>query len=374
MRVARVLRGPLRGLLAVLVAASIALAHSGAHAQAPPETTAPSPTVTAPDRAIAEALFDQGLDALKEKDYDAACPKFAESQRLDPSAGTSFNLARCFQITKRLASAWASFRQSASIARSQGDEAMLQIASRAADKLEPQLPKLVIVVPAAHRVDALRVVRNGSVVNVSLWGAELPVDGGSHVLEVQAPGHHPWSTTVTVPNEPTVVTVEVPALDKAPEPESPELEPPRAASVSSPTNPTLPAVAGEPGSAQRTAAYVIGGIGGATLAVGAGVGIFALVQNEASKDKCGVNVGKSDPDLCNFDGMQLRNEAQRAGGVAVGLLIAGGVVGGVGLTLYLTAPTDVADTDERARRGTAKGRVSLRVRATPGGMALQGRW
>jgi len=371
MRVTRVHRTPSRSVIAVTVVAVVALAHSVAYAQSRPANESPAATIAASDRAVAEALFDQALESMKGGDYAAACAKFAESQRLDPSAGTAFNLARCYQVTKRLASAWASFRQAASIARSQRNEELVQIASQAADVLEPQLAKLSIAVPLKNRVAGQRIARDGWVVNASLWGEALPVDGGTHMIEVRAPGHHPWSTTVTVPNEPIVVTVKVPALVRAPADELPQPQSPPSTSGSFQTLPSSPAYVDESGSTQRTVAYVVGGIGAATVGVGVGVGIWALVQNEASNDHCGEAAGLPHPNDCSAEGKLLRDEAQRAGRAAIGLLVAGGVVGGVGLTLYLTAP---AEADERARRRSATGRVSLRVRATPGGMALQGRW
>src|SRR5262249_55537702 len=47
------------------------------------------------DPAAAEALFRQGRQAMEAKDFATACPKFAESQRLDPAVGTLMNWATC---------------------------------------------------------------------------------------------------------------------------------------------------------------------------------------------------------------------------------------------------------------------------------------
>lgn len=59
---------------------------------------------------VAESLFREGRDAVKKGDYAVACPKFAESQRLDPANGTLLNLALCEEGWGRLADARAHLR------------------------------------------------------------------------------------------------------------------------------------------------------------------------------------------------------------------------------------------------------------------------
>ena len=313
---------------------------------------------------------------MKAKNYALACPKFAESQRLDPSASTAFNLARCYQVTKRLASAWASFRQAASIARSQNNDRVVKIATKAAEALTPQLTKLIIVVPATHRVANQKVFLDGSAMNESMWGSAIPVDSGKHIIEARAPGYQTWSRTMAVPHLPTVVTINIPQLAKRPLPPAPPNGP---ATVAATTLSSQHAKPDQSGNGRQTAGYVVAGIGATALAVGIGVGIHALVQNAASNDHCGAAIGNDDADACFPKGVDLRTQAQSAGGAAIGLLIAGGVVAGVGLTLYLTAPKRAASghaapTDQRARRASRASLLALGVRASPAGVSLHARW
>src|ERR1051325_6285455 len=60
--------------------------------------------------AAAEALFNEAKKAMDAKDYDTACQRFRESNRLDPAVGTLLNLAVCETTRGRVATAWELFR------------------------------------------------------------------------------------------------------------------------------------------------------------------------------------------------------------------------------------------------------------------------
>ncbi len=120
-----------------LLALGLALAPAVARAQ------------SASDQAAATALFKQGRDLMAAGKYADACPKLAESQRLDPGAGTLLNLATCYEKNGQLASAWTTYQDAASAAQKAGEGERVKAARAKVAALEPTLPTLTIVVPAA---------------------------------------------------------------------------------------------------------------------------------------------------------------------------------------------------------------------------------
>src|SRR5580692_3784072 len=91
------------------LAVTLAIA-TPAMAQAPPSAATTDPPTAA-------ELFHQGRAALEEKNYEVACPKFAESQRLAPHVGTLISLAECEEAVGRLARARGYWQQAIDLAR-----------------------------------------------------------------------------------------------------------------------------------------------------------------------------------------------------------------------------------------------------------------
>src|SRR5262245_62252923 len=94
--------------------------------------------------ATAEALFREGTALLDEKRYAEACPKLAESHRLDPATGTLLALAFCHEGEGRLASAWAEFAEVAGRARAEGRTDREHVAREHAANLKPRLARLSV--------------------------------------------------------------------------------------------------------------------------------------------------------------------------------------------------------------------------------------
>lgn len=274
------------------------------------------------DAAAAEALFDEGKRLMSAGQYAAACPKFAESQRLDPGIGTMLWLGDCYAKNGQVASAWATFHEAEALAAKQKDP-RVSVAREEARKLEPRISKLTIDVSAVSDLDGLEIKRDGIVLGNPLWGTPMPTDGGEHTIVASAPGKKEWKTTISVPLERGAITVKIPPLEDAPVVEEP---PP-------PPKPEAPPEDPNKGRGQRIVGLVTAGLGVVGIGVGSYFGLQVGAKNDESKAFCG-----PDPNVCDPPGVELRNEAldfatySTIGFIAGGALLVGGAV------LYFTAP------------------------------------
>ena len=78
---------------------------------------------SAADKAAAQALFDEGKRLMDAGQFAQACPKFADSEKLDPGVGTLLNLGVCYEKNGQTASAWATYKEAASAAANAGEAA-----------------------------------------------------------------------------------------------------------------------------------------------------------------------------------------------------------------------------------------------------------
>jgi hypothetical protein len=277
-------------------------------------TAAQAQSPTAPNdherRAIAEALFDEAKSLMAAERYGEACPKFAESQSVDPAVGTLLNLANCFEKLGRTASAWAEFRAAATAARAKGQYERAEIARRRAAALERVLVRLAIV-PPKDSSEKLEIRQNGQIVGRVSWGVALPVDPGRYVIEASVSGKRAFRTEVDVPNKPgTQVTTIIPQLDDG----------------------------FTAGQLQRGIGIGIGTIGIVSLVAGGALGAQAIRWNSDSATHC--NAGN----VCDEAGVALRRDAVAFGNASTAAFIIGAAAGVGGIVLYATAPKNPPTT------------------------------
>lgn len=310
------------------------------------------------NKVAAEALFEEGRRLIAQKNPAQACPKFAESQHLDPSAATLINLASCYERLGKTASAWATYREAASTAAAMNRPTLVPIAQRHAATLEPELARLVITVPTP--AEGLEIRRDGTVVRAGEWDVAVPVDPGVLRIEATAPRKKKWSASADASEPGKTVTIAVPLLeDGPPEPTPPGVVSPAAVPAMLP--PIVPQPEPQPSrmAPQRTIALVTGGLGVAGLVLGTVFVVNARSKYDDSLAGCPV-----DNNRCTPEGTSLRDDARRNGNIAT---VAYGVAGAAIITavvLWVTAP--------KAERATQSAEV--RVSPAPGGLAMVGRW
>lgn len=282
-----------------------------------PRAAAAQPAAQARTEAVAQALFEEAVALMAEQRFEEACPKLAESQRLDPGGGTVLNLASCLEHLGQLASAYAMYSDALSAAIRDGRRERESIARERLAALPPLLSRLEVRLADPEGSEGIEVELDGVRLASSAWRIPLPIDPGTHSVVARSPGHVSFSQTIEVVTNGDRVFVEVPVL--APTPRPREAPPPARAPSPAPE-----------ASGPRTVAFVSGA---ALLAVGIGAGVGALVAKGESDDGCPTR------DTCTPEGASAMRTASAlawTADVAVGL---GVVALGVGLYLSVRSPS-----------------------------------
>jgi hypothetical protein len=228
----------------------------------------------------AQALFDEARRLVADGRSADACPKFAESQRLDPASGTLMHLGDCYLKTGRIASAWAAFGDAASVASAEGKVERAQTARGVATALEPKVSRLTIRVPDESDAPSLVVQCDGVAVGRAAWGVAMPIDAGAHIVEASAPGRRSRAASVTVGEDAAQVDFAVAPL---------ELEPianvaPAAPAADTKRSPIAATPDGSPLLVKM--AFVAAGVGIAGLGVGTGFGLEARAKWADAERRC----------------------------------------------------------------------------------------
>jgi hypothetical protein len=273
-------------------------------------------TVAAPSRAwaqqvrdesLAERLFEEGRALVGAGRYAEACPKFAESQRLDPAVGTLLNLAQCYEKTNRPASAWAAYKDGAAAAERAGQHERAAGSAARAEALSVSLPYVVVDVP--RPVPGLVVRCAGQEIGSASWGVPIPVDPGPVRIEASAPSRPPWSRAIDAR---TGATANITVPELAP-PVSPSDERPQGRSHA----PVILAFA-------AGAAFLVGG---------AATAVVAIDKNDAAnRDHC-------TPRGCDDEGLRQIDAAKTFAVASQVSFIVGAAGVASGLYLLLRAPT-----------------------------------
>jgi hypothetical protein len=348
------------------VRASLALAFVTLAAASPCRADDAGDDTRVSEQATAQALFDTAKELMAAGSFAEACVKFAESERLDPAAGTQLRLGDCYERTGRLASAWVTYREAAATARRTGRTAWALQGTRRADALRARVPMVTIRVNVDPSLEDLVVLRDGQQVTRPTWGTPIPVDPGPHLIEARARARATWSTEIVV-TEGAHLELEVGPLreDTTGSPPARGREPAGASPGTSSSAIAPGAVTGtvtgtatrpdegavpRRGSTQRAIGLGVGAAGLAAVTTGAIFGLVAILKNDAADRRC----PQSGP-CADAEAVALTDDARSAATVSTVALLGGGAMLALGTVLFVTAP--------RATRA-----ATLR----PGGMGVAG--
>lgn len=291
----------------------------------------------APD-AVAMALFRKGRDLVAQGDWAKGCEKLTQSFARQASASTLLNLARCDEHEGRITSAWTRHHQALPLAERVDDvarrEELVQLVHEGLARLEPRLPKLLVVVHTDAAGMAL-VDEGGRALPI---GEEVPLDPGLHTVTARAPGYREMRSPVVLSEGRTTELVVTLVQETARAEPAPIASPPAPASRPFPW-----------------AGVSMGTLGLAAAAVAVGFGVDAANASHALEARCGADlVCTEDP---SFDPEPLNARKNQSFALAIG-------VGSVGV-IALGAAAWLLFRSSQQTRGGAILPASTR-RSTPG--------
>lgn len=260
---------------------------------------------------IAEQLFHEGQRLLAEGKVHDACAKLSASYELEPGLGTLLNLAVCHEREEKTATAWTEFTEAAARAEHASDAERQQFARSHADALSKSMKRAIIRLDGTPAGTTVKL--DGRELPSAALGVAVPIDPGSHTIEVSAPQKSTYDAQFATGAE-AVTEVRVPALRA--------LETPASAPLPSATAPV--ATESTSGSGRRTAGFIVGGVGVVAVGVAAYFGVHALSLSSTAVDEKNRS-NRTPGDTADANQAQVDHDA------AVKSQLAGFVVGGVGV-------------------------------------------
>jgi hypothetical protein len=303
-----------------------------------------SPTALAQPRGKpADVLFKEGRDAFDKGDYARACPKFAESQKIDPAPGTLLNLAVCEERTGKLVSARQHFTEVLSQLPARDER--VSFVKELLAKVDARVGRLSLTLaPDAPKETEVKDEREGKPVPL---GVELMLDPGEYSFEITAPGRPSDQLRLTLAEGQRDARAVAP------------LPAPVAVTVA----PAKPG-AGDPGMAgrnlRRTLGFAAGGVGVAAFGVAAVTGVVLLGKKGAVDAEC----PEKSPGMrvCSPAGFKLLADARSTPLLPLNTVswILGIAGVGAGVALVLTSGS----------KGAGEPRATAFATALPGGGGL----
>jgi hypothetical protein len=207
----------------------------------------------------------------------------------------------------------------------------------------------ILVPPQLSHQAGLRVRRDGIEVDRTAYDVRIPLNGGTHAIEVTAPGRERWAGVVTLQTEADHKTLQLPDLE-AEQSTFIEMSGPRRPGPGyAPPHIEAPAVR-----RMRQASIGFGLASAVGVGLGVTFGLAAKSRNDASNRD-----GHCDASGCDAFGAERRESALDAARVATWSFVAAGAFGATALVFYFKAD-NAASTQLTTSLVDGSPRLSLR--------------
>ena len=338
---------PGNSLVAFGAFVAISVAASSARADGPPT-----------NESAADALFTEAKALMMDGEDAAACPKLAESQRLDPGTGTLLMLALCHERTGRIASAWEEYREALGRAEKERRTDRAELARRHVASLEARLVRVrVRVADEDPALPGFEVRRDGEPIAPAGWLVPVPLDPGAHVFEAFSQGERLWTTSLSVGNEPGEQEVLVPKL-RLPSPPAPA---PSALTIAPREHESPRPVEREPSHPLRIGAYGAGVLAVAGIVIGSIYGVYAIADRRQAERLC--------PAYPCAAGAVEANDSAKASAVISNIAFAAGGASALGALMFVLLD---GHTAAATGYGPAPGSTTRSIAGAT--LGWQGRW
>ena len=330
-----------RSLKRWLVGSSLALCSLGNLCALPATARAQAPTNDGDGLKHAREQFAQALALQTGGDWAGALALLKEVAAVKPTPQVRFNIALCEEHLGLLVAALGDYELAGADAQAQKVDLVRQEVDARLESLKARVPR--VVVTRGVGADSATISLDGVALGDSVLNSPLPVDPGPHVVEGTGAGFLPFRQAFRIAEQQTA-TIEV---QLTPEPVKVE--------------PKIPPPVPPPSQTMRTAGFIVGGAGIASLITSGAM--FYLRHNTISDldEQCGADrMNCPDSAQSTIDRGKLYTTL---GNVT---LVVGALGLGVGATLVVLG----GRSNGRASVGIAPGAVG----ANAGGATLVGKF
>lgn len=327
---------------------------------APARAAAEGKTATEEELAAARQLFNEALEDEKKNHWEEALNKLEKVGRVKMTPQVRFHIALSHEHLGRLVEAINGFELAEQEARALGDSAksVAQNAPERAAKLRDRVSHVRIMVKG--KAYTSKIFLDGREVSLALVDTDIPVDPGSHVIEVRHDGQVMQEQKVALA-ESESEKVELAINDPEPPPPVPEPYPVPNGGTRPTPKPDPDTPRSPPNEMERLPAYIVGGVGGLML-ITSGV-LWGLRQNSITNIHC------DDPEAftgCDPDDRDTAEQGERYDIASKVMLGVGAAALATGVVLWFVLAPDGAV-------GSFSG-VGFGVAPTVGGAQLMGRF